>query len=77
MEYRIIEKIYRDGSSRFFPQRKFLLFWHYFYDCYEEERISYPSLSKAEESIRADIRSIDKDILISEKVHSYKYPKQE
>lgn len=79
MKYRVVEKIYKDGSSKFFPQRKFFLFWHYFYDwdwdwedC-EVVKVSYYSLDRAKEHIRAEIRSIEKSTSISKKVYPYEY----
>ena len=77
MKYRIVEKIYKDGSSKFFPQQKFFLFWHYFYDwdwdwedC-EVVKVSYNCFCNAENRIKAEIRSIKKNTCISKKVHPY------
>jgi len=52
MKYRIKEVIDRDGYSWFYPQRKWLFFWHCIDDGTWRDDIYFGTLKKAEDYIK-------------------------
>ena len=71
MYYRVVEKIYEDGHSRFYPQKRRFIFWYSFREYYYEdyEKVSCSSLEEAHMCIDGDIASRKSNHCVRRVIH--------
>lgn len=72
MKYRVVEKIYEDGKSEFYPQRKGFIFWHFFreWDWEDYDKVMCRSLDDAHRLIDEDIDNRKSNHCVKKVIHN-------